>query len=74
MLSSHIQWAIDNGVKLELVNNEGRYAIIVSKGDIKSAFSLDVGVGFELAQHLLYPAIDSIQDALRIEEQNKETT
>ena len=61
MLSQYIDWAIDNNVQLELIHNEGRYAIIVSKGDIKSTFSIDTGIGFDLAEHLLFPAIDAIR-------------
>ncbi|KKN49077.1 hypothetical protein LCGC14_0646470 [marine sediment metagenome] len=56
-----LDWAIENDVKIELLNSKGRYALVISKGEIKSTFSIDQGIGFDLAQHLLYPAIESIR-------------
>ena len=61
MLKTKLQWAIDNDVKIKLVKVEGRFAVTLSKGDIGSTFALDRGLGFDLAQHLLYPAIDAIR-------------
>ncbi len=61
-MNNILKWAIDNDVKIELVVKNTRPAITVRKGDIWSTFSLDVGTGFDLAQDLLFPAIESIRN------------
>ncbi len=62
MVNTQLEWAIENDVKIELICNAGRFAITLSKGDIRSTFSLDNGIGFDLYQHLLLPAIESIRN------------
>ncbi len=61
MLKTKLQWAIDNDVEIKLVKVKDRFALTLSKGDIGSTLALDKGFGFDLAQHLLYPAIDAIR-------------
>ncbi len=61
-MNNILKWAIDNDVKIELVQLKERPVMVVSKGGIKSAFSLDTGPGFDVAQDLLMPAIESIRN------------
>jgi hypothetical protein len=60
-MKPHLNWAIDNDVKIELVCKKNRPALVVSKDGFSTSFSLDSGIGFDLAQHLLFPAIEAIR-------------